>query len=101
MVNEIFNKSTGPQALIDLFNTAVDLTIYHDGYENYTGQPTLVNIYNDENKTGGPITSTLRYRSDSDNEDGFELVDVQVPNLLTEMEADIANTIGFFTFNNI
>lgn len=97
----IFNQSTGPEAMLKIYKEVPDFDIYHDRVYNCTNcgytQPTLTNeVYRDVEKTGGPLTTDLKYRYTNN-----ELVTVKMPDLLSQMSANKKDLLGLYSYKNL
>ena len=64
MLPELFNMTTGPAALLKIWQTTPDFQLYHDDQAHFTTDPTLPPLYEEKEKTGGPLGATLEYMSE-------------------------------------
>lgn len=78
-----------------LFETTPDLAKYHDSEANFSTAPTLPALLANKEKTGGPLFTSLKYKSPNDP---ATTVDVKIPDLLPKMQSNRDNVLGVFDF---
>ena len=97
MIKELFNQTTGPEAIIKKFEKLPDLSLYHQPDQNYSTTPTLPTLISNVEKTGGAIGLGLKYLYGKD----LDTVNLKLPNLFPSMSSDRAKILGVFNLRNV